>query len=162
MLKKLIILSKYFLFTFRSTLIFAIDTPKGLIIKDLEKSEANIEVAYDDRIWVHYTGWVFDKNIDTKNYCEAKGEKFDSTKEKPFRENPGVFSFTIGKGLVIPGWELGLLKMKKGSKRCLVIPHQLAYGPRSFPKIPAYSTLIFEVELIKIKKKAQIKKRNNL
>ena len=42
--------------------------------------------------------------------------------------------------------------MKKGSKRCLVIPHQLAYGHRSFDKIPPYSTLIFEIELIDIEK----------
>ena len=55
-----------------------------------------------------------------------------------------IFNFRIGKGLLIPGWELGLLKMKKGSKRCLVIPHQLAYGHRGTEKIPSYSTLILK------------------
>ena len=61
--------------------------------------------------------------------------------------------FKIGKGLVIPGWELGLLKMTKGSKRCLVIPYQLAYGHRKIADvIPAYSNLIFEIKLVDIYK----------
>ena len=64
-----------------------------------------------------------------------------------------LFKFKIGKGLVIPGWELGLLRMKKGALRCLVIPYQLAYGHRKMGNvIPAYSTLIFEVNLIEIYK----------
>ena len=102
---------------------------------------------------VHYNGWLFDKSVDTENYCDAKGEKFDSSMDKPFRTAPTLFKFKIGKGLVIPGWELGLLKMKKGSKRCLIIPHQLAYGHRKMSDlIPAYSNLIFEIELIDINK----------
>ena len=106
-------------------------------------------------MFVNYEGWIYDKSINTEDYCSAKGIKFDSTKEKPFREKITPFKFVIGKGLLIPGWELGLLKMKKGDKRCLVIPHQLAYGHRSFDKIPPYSTLIFEIELIKIEKNKQ-------
>ena len=134
-------------------LLFSIDPPKKLIIKDLLNSDSNIAVELNDKIQLHYDGWLFDKSVDSENYCDAKGKKFDSTKEKPFRLEPTPFIFRIGKGLVIPGWELGLLKMKEGSKRCLVIPHQFAYGHRSFDDIiPAYSTLIFEVQLIEIKK----------
>ena len=135
-------------------LLFSIEPPKKLIIKDLLKSESSLIVEINDRIALHYQGWLFDKSIDTENYCDAKGKKFDSTKEKPYRTEPfRPFIFVIGKGLVIPGWELGLLKMKKGSKRCLVIPNQLAYSHRSFDDIiPAYSTLIFEVHLIEVYK----------
>ncbi len=133
--------------------LFSIEPPKTLIIKDLKESDFNLEVEINDNLSLHYDGWLFDKNVKTENYCDAKGKKFDSTKEKPFRPNPTLFQFKIGKGLVIPGWELGLLKMKKGGIRCLVIPHQLAYGHREMGKvIPAYSTLIFEVNLIEIGK----------
>ena len=133
--------------------LFSIEPPKTLIIKDLKESEINLEVEINDNLSLHYDGWLFDKNVKTENYCDAKGKKFDSTLEKPFRPNPTLFNFKIGKGLVIPGWELGLLKMKKGGIRCLVIPYQLAYRHREMGKvIPAYSTLIFEVTLIEIYK----------
>ena len=133
--------------------LFSIEPPKTLIIKDLKESEVNLEVEINDNLSLHYNGWLFDKNVKTENYCDAKGKKFDSTVEKPFRPTPTLFNFKIGKGLVIPGWELGLLKMKKGATRCLVIPHQLAYGHREMGNvIPAYSTLIFEVNLIEIYK----------
>ena len=150
---------KYFfnIFTFiillvKFSLLYAIEPPKNLFINDLVTSNLNLEVALNDNLFLHYEGWVFDKNINTNDYCSAKGNKFDSSKEKPFRRDPTVFNFRIGKGLLIPGWELGLLKMKKGSKRCLVIPYQLAYGHRSLGRIPPYSTLIFEIELLGIEK----------
>ena len=133
----------------------AIEPPKKLLIKDLFVSDQNQFVELNDVLFVNYEGWIYDKSINTKDHCSAKGIKFDSTKEKPFRKKITPFEFVIGKGLLIPGWELGLLKMKKGDKRCLVIPHQLAYGHRSFDKIPPYSTLIFEIELIKIEKNSQ-------
>ena len=71
---------------------------------------------------VHYNGWLFDETVDTDNYCDAKGNKFDSSIEKPFRNEPQLFKFKIGKGLVIPGWELGLLKMKKVVKDVWLYP----------------------------------------
>ena len=133
--------------------LYSIEPPKILIISDLQLSEIDLEVETNDNLSLHYDGWLFDQNVKTENYCDAKGKKFDSTSEKPFRPTPTLFNFKIGKGLVIPGWELGLLKMKKGSTRCLVIPHQLAYGHRDMGNIiPAYSTLIFEVQLIEIYK----------
>ena len=71
---------------------------------------------------------------------------------------PKIFSFKIGKGLVISGWEIGLIRMKKGNKRCLVVPHQLGYGHRGIDGvIPAYSALIFEVDLIDIFKNKEAK-----
>ena len=137
--------------------LYSIEPPKTLIISDLQVSEIDLEVEINDSLSLHYDGWLFDKNVKTENYCDAKGKKFDSSSDKQFRPSPNLFKFKIGKGLVIPGWELGLLKMKKGGIRCLVIPYQLAYGHREIKSqrskgnlIPAYSTLIVEVQLIDI------------
>ncbi len=85
---------------------------------------------------VHYIGWLKD------------GKKFDSSKD---RNEP--FSFTIGVGQVIKGWDEGVISMKKGGVRKLFIPSELAYGTRDVGDglIPANSMLVFEVELLDIK-----------
>ncbi len=80
---------------------------------------------------VHYTGLL------------ENGTKFDSSHD---RGRP--FSFPLGQGRVIKGWDEALALMSKGEKRTIVIPPDLGYGSRSTGKIPANSTLIFEVELI--------------
>ncbi|MEI6649923.1 MAG: FKBP-type peptidyl-prolyl cis-trans isomerase [Candidatus Moraniibacteriota bacterium] len=88
-----------------------------------------------DTITVNYTGTLTD------------GTKFDSSL------NPGrtPFSFTVGAGQVIKGWDQGLLDMKVGEKRKLTIPASLGYGERGQGPIPANATLIFDVELLSIK-----------
>lgn len=102
-----------------------------------EKSE-NPEIARiakaGDRISVHYTGTLED------------GTKFDSSLDR------GVpFEFTLGAGQVIKGWDQGLLGMKVGDKKRLVLPPELAYGKAGYPPvIPPDATLIFDVELISI------------
>jgi rhodanese-related sulfurtransferase len=86
------------------------------------------------RVTVHYTGWL------------ADGTKFDSSLD---RETP--FSFTIGGGQVIPGWEIGITGMRTGGKRELVIPPGLAYGGKGAGSvIPPDATLRFEVELVAV------------
>jgi peptidylprolyl isomerase len=85
---------------------------------------------------MHYTGWL------------TNGKKFDSSID---RGEP--FSFTLGVGQVIKGWDQGVATMKVGGKAKLTIPPELGYGSRNIGNglIPANSTLIFEVELLKIK-----------
>jgi len=74
------------------------------------------------------------------------GTKFDSSVD---RGQP--FDFELGAGRVIKGWDEGVAGMKVGGKRKLVIPPDLGYGGRAIGKIPANSTLIFEVELLDVK-----------
>jgi len=87
---------------------------------------------------MHYTGWLWVNN--------AKGAKFDSSVD---RGRP--FSFPLGQGRVIKGWDEGVATMKQGGKRTLVIPPELGYGARGAGAvIPPNATLLFEVELLEI------------
>ena len=87
---------------------------------------------------MHYTGWLYQNG--------KKGEKFDSSVD---RGKP--FEFPLGRGAVIRGWDEGVASMKVGGKRTLIIPPDLGYGGTARTGIPAYSTLIFEVELLAVK-----------
>jgi FKBP-type peptidyl-prolyl cis-trans isomerase len=107
-------------------------TNSGLkyIVKGAGKGKA---VKKGDKVTVKYRGALLD------------GTVFDETKEG----NP-EFTFTVGAGQVIAGWDEGFLLMKEGDKLQLIIPWTLAYGPRGSGPIPPYSTLVFDVELIKV------------
>ncbi len=90
----------------------------------------------------------------TVNYVGAltNGTVFDASAN----HGTGGFTFTLGAGQVIKGWDEGIVGMKVGGKRILVIPASLAYGDRAIGNIiPANSTLVFEVELLKVQKQAQ-------
>ena len=76
----------------------------------------------------------------------SNGEKFDSSYD---RNSP--LEFRLGQGRVIQGWEIGCSGMCVGEKRKLIIPPELGYGSRDMGKIPANSTLIFEIELVGIR-----------
>jgi FKBP-type peptidyl-prolyl cis-trans isomerase len=91
---------------------------------------------------VHYTGWLFDPAAK-----DQRGRKFDGSRD---RGQP--FSFPLGAGRVIRGWEQGLPGMKIGGMRRLVIPPSLAYGARGAGNgvIPPNATLIFDVELLAV------------
>ncbi len=91
---------------------------------------------------VHYTGWLYDEHAP-----DHKGTKFDSSKD---RGEP--FSFRLGAGEVIPGWDTGVAGMKVGGARRLTIPPALAYGPRGAGGvIPPNATLVFDVELLGVR-----------
>lgn len=105
---------------------------KGLKIETL-KEGAGEPAKNGDTVSVHYTGTL------------ENGTKFDSSLD---RGEP--FSFQLGAGYVIKGWDLGVLGMKPGEKRKLTIAPELGYGNNAVGSIPPSSTLIFEVELLKI------------
>ncbi|VDO60039.1 hypothetical protein V3C99_009160 [Haemonchus contortus] len=93
-----------------------------------------------DVLHMHYTGTLLD------------GTEFDSS-----RTRNQEFTFTLGMGQVIKGWDQGLLNMCVGERRILTIPSHMAYGERgSPPKIPANAPLKFDVELMKIDRKGEL------
>jgi peptidylprolyl isomerase len=104
----------------------------GLKYEDL-KEGTGPEARPGDKVEVQYTGWL------------TNGTKFDSSLD---RQQP--FTFQLGAGQVIKGWDQGVAGMKVGGKRKLTIPPDLAYGSRARDRIPANSTLVFEVELLKV------------
>ena len=96
-----------------------------------------------DEVSVHYTGWLYDQNAPDK-----RGQKFDSSRD---RGEPLVFR--LGTGRVIRGWDDGIAGMQRGGKRELQIPSGFGYGARGAGKvIPPGASLVFEVELLDIRK----------
>ena len=87
---------------------------------------------------VHYTGWLFDASR-----ADQKGLQFDTS-----RASSDGFSFTLGVGQVITGWDRGIVGMKVGGLRRLVIPPSLAYGTSRNGPIPPNATLVFDIELL--------------
>jgi len=105
----------------------------GLIIQDKFIGEGSVAEEYSI-VTVNYSGRL------------KSGKYFDSTNEmgrEPFR-------FTLGAGQVIKGWDQGLVGMKVGGKRKLIVPPSLGYGDRDMGVIPPNSTLIFIIELIEV------------
>jgi peptidylprolyl isomerase len=109
-------------------------TPSGLKYTDLVVG-TGAQPQPGQTAVVHYTGWLLD------------GQKFDSSKD---RGQP--FSFPLGRGQVIKGWDEGVASMKVGGKRVLIIPPDLGYGTRGAGGvIPPNATLKFEVELLDVR-----------
>lgn len=110
-----------------------ITTASGLVFEDINVGGGKTAVA-GTQVSVHYTGWLTD------------GAKFDSSKD---RGDP--FSFALGAGQVIRGWDEGVQGMQVGGVRKLTIPPQLGYGTRGAGGvIPPDATLVFEVELLDV------------
>ncbi|HEX8702616.1 MAG TPA: FKBP-type peptidyl-prolyl cis-trans isomerase [Myxococcaceae bacterium] len=105
----------------------------GLYVQDLVVGTGATAPSSGRTVVVHYTGWL------------ADGTKFDSS-----RDRGNTFSFTIGRGDVIRGWDEGVPGMRVGGKRKLVIPANLGYGGSPRGSIPANSVLVFDVELISV------------
>jgi FKBP-type peptidyl-prolyl cis-trans isomerase FkpA len=102
------------------------------------------EASVGSKVTVHYTGWFY-KPLAVKQ----RGKKFDSSRDAG-RE---PLDFQLGARQVIKGWEQGVVGMKVGGKRTLIIPSELAYGKRGAPggSIPPDTDLIFDVELLNVK-----------
>jgi FKBP-type peptidyl-prolyl cis-trans isomerase FkpA len=109
-----------------------------LVKKDI-KIGTGEEAVVGNMVEVHYTGWLYDPAAPDK-----KGAKFDSSRD---RGTP--FSFLLGAGRVIKGWDRGVAGMKVGGQRTLTIPAGMAYGTRGAGNvIPPNAALIFDVELL--------------
>ncbi len=109
-----------------------VETKSGLKYVDLKVGDGD-EAKLGKTVEVNYTGWLKD------------GKKFDSSVGKD------PFSFRVGAGEVIKGWDEGVAGMKVGGKRKLIIPADLAYGKTGRGPIPGDAELTFEIELLKIK-----------
>lgn len=113
----------------------AVRTPSGLVYRDMKVGNG-ASPSPGATVTVHYTGWLHPSN-----------QKFDSSVDKG-----QPFSFTIGYGQVIKGWDEGVMSMRVGGRRVLLIPPNLGYGPNGMPgAIPPNSTLKFDVQLIAVK-----------
>jgi FKBP-type peptidyl-prolyl cis-trans isomerase FkpA len=112
------------------------------LIKTDEVVGSGNEAQSGRQVTVHYTGWLYDESRDDK-----KGRKFDSSRD---RNDP--FSFRLGRGQVIRGWDEGVAGMKIGGRRTLTIPAAYGYGARGAgDDIPPNATLVFDVELLDVK-----------
>jgi len=111
-----------------------VTTASGLKYVDIRLGDGE-SPSVGQNVEVHYTGWLLEN-----------GNKFDSSRD---RDKP--FTFPIGVGRVIKGWDEGVMSMKVGGQRHLIIPPELGYGPRGAGSIiPPDSWLVFDVELLKV------------
>ena len=122
---------------------FSETRPGAANVTELVKKDVKIgtgeEAVVGKMVEVHYTGWLYDPAAPDK-----KGAKFDSSRD---RGTP--FSFLLGAGRVIKGWDRGVAGMKVGGQRILIIPAEMAYGARGAGNvIPPNAALIFDVELL--------------
>ena len=112
------------------------------LIKTDNKVGEGEPAASGSDVSVHYTGWLYDEAAPGH-----KGKKFDSSRD---RNKP--FSFPLGGGRVIEGWDLGVEGMQMGGQRTLIIPAHLGYGEHGAGSdIPPNATLVFDVELLGIR-----------
>jgi hypothetical protein len=117
----------------RDAVIGAVDgngTVQQMIIDDVVVGTGDV-VQAGDTVTVHYIGTL------------QNGQEFDNSNKRG-----EAFTFTLGEGKVIKGWEQGLVGMQVGGKRILVIPSDLAYGDKGYGPIPAKATLIFAIDLL--------------
>jgi FKBP-type peptidyl-prolyl cis-trans isomerase FkpA len=112
------------------------------LVKQDDSVGSGAEAQTGRVVTVHYTGWLYDGSLP-----DHKGAKFDSSRD---RNEP--FSFNLGAGEVIRGWDEGVAGMKVGGRRMLTIPPDLGYGARGAGGvIPPNATLLFDVELLNVK-----------
>lgn len=118
------------------------EPPRELVKKDVVVPKEGAPVRFRTAVSVYYTGWLYDGCAP-----DLKGAQFDTSAGRPT-----PFGFVVGAGRVIKGWDEGLVGMKEGGKRTLVIPPDKAYGASGAGggKIPPNATLVFDVEVVKV------------
>lgn len=107
--------------------------PGGVQIEDVAVGDG-AEAQKGQTVAVHYTGWLYRGGM--------RGKQFDTSRTGQ------PFTFKLGAGDVIKGWDIGVAGMKEGGKRTLIIPPAAGYGARGDDVIPPNSTLIFDIELL--------------
>ncbi len=138
-MKKILVMAVALIFVFSTAAIAKVVTMQNGLKIDDTKVGTGAEAVAGKKVFVHYTGWLYEGG--------NKGKKFDSSLD---RGKP--FSFPLGAGMVIKGWDQGVAGMKVGGKRTLIIPSALGYGARGAGSdIPPNSDLIFDVELLDVK-----------
>lgn len=114
-------------------------------VSSLIKNDTQIgtgeEAVYGSHVKVHYTGWLYDPKA-----ANMHGAKFDSS-----RDGGQAFPFHLGARQVIKGWDMGVIGMKVGGKRTLIIPSYLGYSTAGSGNIPPNAHLIFDIELLEVK-----------
>ena len=109
----------------------------GVEVTDIVTGDGE-QVQNGDRVIVHYTGWLYDEKA-----ADHRGRQFDSSRQKR------PFSFVVGDGQVIDGWDQGVPGMRVGGTRRLLIPSTLAYGAAGAPPtIPPHASLWFDIEVL--------------
>ena len=125
-----------------------LDTDDAMLVA---KTYANARKSPSGLLWVERAPGTGDvtPRIGDEVICNYDGRLLDGTPFDSSYRRGVPFTFRLGTGGVIKGWDEAFLTMKKGEKRTLIIPHWLGYGPKGNPpKIPPKATLVFEVELI--------------
>ena len=112
------------------------------LMKTDAKPGTGPEATSGQNVTVHYTGWLYDSSRP-----DTKGKKFDSS-----RDRNDAFTFRLGAGRVIRGWDEGVAGMKVGGRRRLTIPSDMGYGAQGAGRdIPPNAALVFDVELIDVR-----------
>ncbi|MES2046911.1 MAG: FKBP-type peptidyl-prolyl cis-trans isomerase [Pseudomonadota bacterium] len=123
----------------------AVPAAAPLHIASLGKIDTQVgtgaEAVYGSQVEVHYTGWLYNPKAENLH-----GAKFDSS-----RDAGTPFAFQVGGRQVIKGWDLGVVGMKVGGKRTLMIPSYLGYSTKGSGSIPPNAHLVFDIELLSVK-----------
>lgn len=116
-----------------------VTSPKELIVTDLTVGKGAVAVAGSSAT-IHYTGWLY-----APRAPKLRGNKFDSS------VGSVPFTFKVGAGTVIKGWDEGVKGMKVGGKRQLIVPASMGFGKDGLGPVPSTANLLFEIELVDLK-----------